>query len=257
MGYSFNGSTKIITLTPGTTSLDVQDLYSRWKDWVELADNSKFLPAFSVVGGDPVDVANGIYVTSYYFLDNGWKVRPQEAAHKLRVFNGVLLSIDGTDPFVQTLGSFNVMVQYSQPIRTETVATSGGGGGGATPAQIAEAVWTDPAAATTISANVPSAGAVADAVWDEAFAAHSIAGTYGLLAQQIATDANQAHLVALQAVSLMEVLLKYEKNRTKIDKTAFTLTVYDDDGTTPLRVFNLKNSLGAPSVTEVTERVPQ
>lgn len=257
MGYTFDGTTKIITLTTGTTSLDVQDLYSRWKDWVETSDNSKYPNAFTVVGGDPVDIANGIYVTSYYFLDNGWKVRPQEANHKLRVSNGVLLSIDGTDPFVQTLGSYNVMVQYSQPVRTETVVTSGGGGGGATPAQIAEAVWDDPQAGVVITAAVPTVGQIADAVWDEAYAAHNIAGTYGLLAQQIATDANQAHLVALQAVSLMEILLKYEKNRTKIDKTAFTLTVYDDDGVTPIRVFNLKNSLGAPSVTEVTERVPQ
>jgi hypothetical protein len=256
MGYSFNGTTKIITLTSGTTSLDVQDMYSRWKDWVETSDNSKFELAFTVVGGDPVDIANGIYVTSYYFLTNGWKVRPQEANHKLRVFNGVLLTVEGTDPFVQTLGNYNVMVQYSQPIRTETVSTSGGGSGGATPQQIAEAVWDDPAAAAVITAAVPTVGQIADAVWDEAYAAHNIAGTYGLLAQQIATDASQAHLIALQAVSLMEILLKYEKNRTKIDKTAFTLTVYDDDGTTPIRVFNLKNSLGAPSVTEVTERVP-
>jgi hypothetical protein len=256
MGYSFNGASKIISLTPGTISLDVKDLYSRWKEWVNTADNSKFEPAFSVVGGEPVDIANGIFVTSYYFLSNGWKIRPQEANHKLRVFNGVLLTVEGTDPFISTLGNYNVMIQYSQPIRTETVATSGGGGGGATPEQIAQAVWDDPTAATVISTAVPTVGQIAQAVWDEDYAAHSIAGTYGLLAQQMATDANNAHLVAMQAVSLMEVLLKYERNRTKIDKTAFTLTVYDDDGVTPIRVFNLKNSLGAPSVTEVTERVP-
>ena len=35
MGYVFTGgSTKIIQLTSGTTTLDLKDLYSRWKDWV-------------------------------------------------------------------------------------------------------------------------------------------------------------------------------------------------------------------------------
>ena len=125
-----------------------------------------------------------------------------------------------------------------------------------TTTEISTEVWSDPAAASTIAGAVPSTATIAGAVWDEAYAAHNIAGTFGYLAQQMATDANNAHLVAMQAVSLMEVLLKYERNRTMIDKNAFTLTVYDDDGVTPIRVFNLKNSLGAPSVTEVTERVP-
>lgn len=116
MGYSFNGSSKIVSLTSGTTSLDVRDLYSSWKVWM-VSDGANFLPMFSVVGGDPVDAANGIYVTSYFFLENGWKVRPQEANHKLRVYNGILLTSDGSDPFLNTIGNYNVMVQYSQPVK--------------------------------------------------------------------------------------------------------------------------------------------
>jgi hypothetical protein len=128
MGYSFDGETKIITLTVGTVILDVRDLYSRWKDWV-LDVGMMYPSAFSVVGGEAVDVAQGIYVTSYFFLENGWKIRPQEATHKLSVRNGILAASDGSDPFLVTLGSYNVMIQYSQPIKSETVATGGGGGG--------------------------------------------------------------------------------------------------------------------------------
>jgi len=35
MGYEFTGgSAKIIQLTLGTTTLDLKDMYSRWKDWL-------------------------------------------------------------------------------------------------------------------------------------------------------------------------------------------------------------------------------
>ena len=125
MGYIFNGTTKVITLTPGTTVLDVRDLYSRWKDWV-VSDGAKFFPVFTVVGGDPIDVDKGVYVTSYFFLIHGWRIKPQESNHKLNVVNGVLLTIEGADPFVQTVGSYNVLVLYSQPVRSETVSTGGG-----------------------------------------------------------------------------------------------------------------------------------
>lgn len=49
-------------------------------------------------------------------------------------------------------------------------------------------------------------------------------------------------------------LLKHTKNRWKI--AANQLTVYDDDGTTPLQVFNLKDASGNPTMTEPYERVP-
>jgi hypothetical protein len=127
MGCTFDGTTKIITMTAGTLTLDVRDVYSRWKDWI-ISTGSGYLNAFSVVGGDPVDAGQGIYVTSYFFLENGWKVKPQESSHKLTVTNGVLVTSDGSDPFVQTDGTFNVLVQYSQPVKSETVATGGGSG---------------------------------------------------------------------------------------------------------------------------------
>lgn len=126
MGYEFDGPTKIISCSAGTTAMDVKDLYSRWKDWMLLSDNSKYLEAFSIVGGEPVDEDAGIYVTAYIFLSNGWRVRPDEADHKLKVSNGVLLTSTGDDPFIQTVGSYNVLVQYSQPVRTETVIVETG-----------------------------------------------------------------------------------------------------------------------------------
>ena len=55
--------------------------------------------------------------------------------------------------------------------------------------------------------------------------------------------------------TLCVYIKKLENNRLKIDATANTLTIYDDDGT-PLRVFNLKDSVGAPANENIYERVP-
>ncbi len=79
--------------------------------------------------------------------------------------------------------------------------------------------------------------------WDETASDHVIVGTVGQLQNQTSIDA--------------ETVLKFERNRTRIDKTAKTLTIFDDDGTTPIRVFDLIDSTGTPSIEEIAERKPQ
>jgi len=119
---SFDGINRLIIAGTGTTALDVASMYSRWKEWVATSDNSKFLPAFSVVGGDPT--IEGQYMTSYFFLENGWKIRPYEGNHVLNV-SGIVLSRDGQSPFVTTLGNYNVSIRSIVPVRTETVIMGG------------------------------------------------------------------------------------------------------------------------------------
>lgn len=84
----------------------------------------------------------------------------------------------------------------------------------------------------------------ATAVWDEPLSLHNQVGSAGA-----------AQLAINTAVELTRLILKYQRNRTKIDQFNFTLTVYDDDGVTPIRVFNLKDFNGLQSLTEVAERV--
>jgi len=42
MAFTFNGATKIITLTSGTTTVSVRALWSAWVTWFLTGDNSKF-----------------------------------------------------------------------------------------------------------------------------------------------------------------------------------------------------------------------
>lgn len=137
---TFDAANKLIILSSGTTSLDVKDLYSRWKDWVLLSDNSKHPPVFSSTGGDIIDASAGTSIPLYAFLINGWRIRPQEANHTLNVTGGVLLVDGGGDPFVNTTGSYIVRINYSQPVQAITVSTGGGSGGGLTQQQVRDAM---------------------------------------------------------------------------------------------------------------------
>jgi hypothetical protein len=128
VAITFDGVTKLATLSAGTTALSVVDLWSRWEDWVATGDNSKYLPMFVSVGGNTIDAGAGTSVPLYCFLVNGWRVKPQEANHSLSVTGGVLLVDGGGDPFVNTTGVYNVRISYSQPVQAITVATGGGGG---------------------------------------------------------------------------------------------------------------------------------
>ena len=127
MALSFDGTTKIVTITTDTT-LDVKDLWSRWVDWVLTSDNSKYLPAMRQTGGDDIDVVAGTSIPVYIYLLNGWKIKPKEANHTLAVTNAILLTDDGSDPFTNTTGSYMVRVNYQQPVQAIGVATGGGGG---------------------------------------------------------------------------------------------------------------------------------
>lgn len=96
MGYSFNGTTKIITLTPGTTEFAATDLYSRWKDWALTDDNLMFAPAMYATGGD--SLGGGLSIAAYVVLMNGWLIKPAAGTYGLTV-TGNLVGEDGASPF--------------------------------------------------------------------------------------------------------------------------------------------------------------
>jgi hypothetical protein len=101
---------------------------------------------------------------------------------------------------------------------------------------------------------------VAAEVWNAVSSDYLTAGSTGaVLAQTNANTqaiANNLFLNANSVLDLCQLILAYDTNRTKIDPTAKTLTVYESDCVTPLRVFQLLDTTGAPSITEVAERKP-
>lgn len=131
-----------ITLDPATkrlildsASVTAKDIFRAWADWMLLSDNAKYLPAFSATGGD--DLGGGLLIPPYYFLENGWRVRPMESNHNLTI-TGNLFVQGGGVPVVSTLGTFQVNVNYTVPVQAQGISTSGSTG--PTAAEIATAI---------------------------------------------------------------------------------------------------------------------
>jgi len=68
---------------------------------------------------------------------------------------------------------------------------------------------------------------------------------------------NDININVNAALAVLDVLLKYQSNRTRVDRDANTLTIYEDDGVSILQVFDLLNDLGVPDSECIYERLPQ
>ena len=123
---TFDGPNKLLILS--SVTLDLIAAWSAYKDWL-LAGNAGYALAFDTVGGEPINPVSGTLVPLFLFQKNGWKVRPMEANHTLEVINGMLIGEGGGDPFVPTLGSYNVKVKLIEPVQAIGYSTTGGGSG--------------------------------------------------------------------------------------------------------------------------------
>jgi hypothetical protein len=98
---------------------------------------------------------------------------------------------------------------------------------------------------------------IADGVWEADQSAYTDVFTMGGRANATFSNTEQILLDLVDIEALIDLVRKYHTNRTRIDTTAKTLTVFDDDGVTPLTVFTLRDRTGTPSTAEVCERDPQ
>ena len=119
---------KLFIAKAGVTEFDVRvELYSEAKlDWiVEDASNKHTFPFLNgSIGGQTIDAGEGTAIPAYIFLQDGWRIRPDEADHTLKVTGGIILVQGGGDPFVDTLGAFTVRINYQQPVQGIAFASS-------------------------------------------------------------------------------------------------------------------------------------
>ena len=152
---TWDGPNRLITLNDNITQIDAAALYSEWKLWCLNYDGTKYPQFFSVLGGDPLP--GGRYLGTTFFLENT-KIRPYEGNHTL-VLSGNLYDRSGGDPFVNTIGNYNVRIMLSVSNLVDTVNVSGGGGASASD------IWNY--SSRTLTTAIPSASDVADAVRTE------------------------------------------------------------------------------------------
>lgn len=115
--FTFSGESKRIIVSSGVTSVDVQDMYSRWKDWILTADNSKFPQALRTFGGDPTIA--GQYAPRYFFLTNGWRVE----VNYDEVDFGVNLYTDELEPPVIVSPGAAASIRNSDAVNVDTAVS--------------------------------------------------------------------------------------------------------------------------------------
>lgn len=154
MAITLNGATRRIILD--SASVSAAQIWSAWVDWHEA--NQQWPLAFQLVGGNAL--GGGLFIPPYFFLMNGWRVRPMEASHNLTIAGNLFVDGGGV-PVVGTLGTYQVNVNYTVPVQAQGIATSGSTG--PTASEIAAAVRADIAAELArIDANVSSRATAAD-----------------------------------------------------------------------------------------------
>lgn len=97
---AFDGPNKRIIIHEGITNIDVkQDIYSNWKEWMQVRDNAKYLPAIRTTGGDPVP--GNQFTGDTYFLINDWQI----VVNQLVKVTGILYHDNpALEPFIVNSG---------------------------------------------------------------------------------------------------------------------------------------------------------
>lgn len=132
MAIIFDGPNKLITLNNVTLDT-VANLYSRWKDWVKLTDNAKFLPAFSEVGGE--NLGGGLQSGINIFLRNdlGWRIKPPEQNILITLAGNLYPNDPDIASFLPTTGAYDSLIRLNLSANLLQVDS---GGGGLTAAQV-------------------------------------------------------------------------------------------------------------------------
>ncbi len=139
MPIAFDGPSLLITLESGDTTVEVAEIYSRWKDWVLL--NPGYPEAFRAVGGDPL--GGGLFsgINTFIRNDLGWRIKPPEEDIDITLV-GNLYPEDPNNPWrAPTVGDFDTSINTTNSANVLLVDSGGGGGGGASANDIAAAVW--------------------------------------------------------------------------------------------------------------------
>lgn len=118
---TINFGSKLQILGGGTT-FSIPQLYSEWKDEILLTSNAQYDFAYEPVGGQ--NVGGVKQIPKYVFQANGWKVRPAEANAQIALGDGIIVPETGS-PFVNTVGSFIVNIEYDAPVQAIAVTTGG------------------------------------------------------------------------------------------------------------------------------------
>lgn len=120
MALAFDPINRRIVLDDGYCT--AAEVFSRWEDWAREGDNLKWPPAFRQVGGD--DLGSGLSIPPYFFLINGWRIRPMEANHDLEINGNIFVDGGVETPVVPTIGQWQVNVKYVVAVQAQAFSAA-------------------------------------------------------------------------------------------------------------------------------------
>lgn len=215
--FTFNFGTTLIQVDEGTTEFDVIELYAAVRD--AQASEEGVLYGRIAAGSGLVALGGGVQVGITVELLESWQLRFAEGAYIARVTAGNLVGGPGGDPIAYSAGVQTLLIQSA----ASTVVTMGDAAHATTQAAVAAV----PAAVRTELAtelarmDVAISTRLAAADYTEPPTAASNADT--LLGRNLAGSADGGRTV--------RDALRASRNKTAISGS--TLTVYEEDDTTP------------------------
>jgi hypothetical protein len=258
MAITIDWNTKIISVPQSDLTLISPNIYELDVDWFRLQlksieDSEEGIVFPSTHEHVQESVLSGVTYARQVKIINGYTVTFEDGPYTIRCVgaNHNLGDVKNVNQVSLIIGNSGGLI----------VTSSSGGSSGPTAAQIATEVWERLLASHTNPLtmggminllNTRTQNIVNYCVGLDLKADLNLGKTDDVLV-------DTASLInSLQsAIDLVNEILKYSSNRTKIDRNAKTLTIYDDNGTTPLRVFDLKDFNGVASISEIAERAPR
>jgi hypothetical protein len=123
-----------------TVTFSINELWSEWQDWIEIADNSKYPFALRTAGGDPI--GGGQYVGTFLFFRNdlGWRGVPPPVDGVTIIVDGSFFGENPTLPVMENIPGQETDLIINRSALTMAIET-GGGTATVDAQEIAQAVW--------------------------------------------------------------------------------------------------------------------
>lgn len=204
----FDGPNRYIYLLDGYGEFSVSEhVYDAWKEWIRLRDFTKYPEALQVVGGEPISPTEALGAT--FFLVNGWKMKPIDGTEAITI-DGNIFS-DDLQPATDPDDNGNLNISYKVSTLTNTIIVDGGGVGDAPTVEEIDAQLT---------------ASHGSGSWQQ-----GLTTTQDNTLSLAYEEARRARAMAVNNVDIA----KTGSGTGAVD----TITVYDDDGITPLYVIRV------------------
>jgi len=237
--FSVDTDKKLIYINENVTELDIKiELYSDLKEWYKLRNHSGTVDfPMRSIGGDPT--VTGQKAGDIYFMTNGWRVvyDPTEVT-----VTGVLFSDDYDTPW---LYSEDLEQVYPAVVASLVNAITAAGLGIPSSSETASAVRTELTPELTLV--------------DASISSRATQTSVNNIQTDVTTIDGKVDTIDVTINNILSVaqeVLKYGKNRSRIDPVNYQMIIYEDDGTTELKRYDLKDRNNVASILEIFDKVP-